>query len=112
MANVVGKIGWKVVTMAFAIPISRLVTKGTERVWLTLRPEDPPHNPAKTETSWSDAIAWAAVSGVGIAAGQLLASRSAAHAWRTLFGVEPPTADKPDKLEKKTAKAAAKAAAA
>lgn len=90
MANFMSKIGWKIVTLLFAIPIAKLTTKLTEKVWLALRPNDPPRDPAKSTTSWPDAIAWALVSAIGLAVGRLLAARSAAKAWRTVFGEDPP----------------------
>lgn len=90
MANVLSKIGWKVVTLAFAVPIGRAVSKATQEVWLAARPGNPPRDPKKSDTTWTDAIGWAVVSGIGIAAGRLFAARSAAKVWRTVFGVEPP----------------------
>lgn len=86
------KIGWKIVTLLFAIPIAKLATKITEQIWLALRPNDPPRDPGKSDTSWADAIGWAAVSAIGLAAGRLIAARGAARTWRTLFGQEPPGA--------------------
>jgi hypothetical protein len=93
MASFMGKAGWKIVTMAFAIPIGKLATRLTERAWLAFRPDDPPHDPAKSDTAWADAIGWAVVSAVGLAVGRLVATRSAATAWRAVFGVEPPGAE-------------------
>ena len=93
MANIAGKLGWKVITMVFAIPISIAVRKAIEKVWIKARPEDPPRDPASPGTSWLDALAWAAVSGIGVAAGRVLASRGAAKAWRGLTGSEPPGAE-------------------
>ena len=92
MANAVGKVGWKFMTMVFAIPISRFVTTVIEKAWVKLRPNDPPRDPASPGTGWGDALAWAALSGVGIAVGRLVATRSAATAWRGLTGSEPPGA--------------------
>lgn len=93
MANIAGKLGWKVVTMIFAIPISMAVRKIIEKAWTKARPNDPPRDPASPGTTWLDALAWAAVSGVGVAAGRVLASRGAASAWRGLTGSEPPGAE-------------------
>lgn len=90
MANIAGKLGWKVVTLIFAVPISILVRKVIEKAWTRARPNDPPRDPASPGTTWIDALAWAAVSGVGVAAGRVLASRGAAKAWRGLTGTEPP----------------------
>ena len=90
MANIAGKLGWKVVTLIFALPISMVVSKLIEKTWAKARPNDPPRDPASPGTTWMDALAWAAVSGIGVAAGRVLASRGAAKAWRGLTGSEPP----------------------
>ncbi|MCU1688299.1 MAG: hypothetical protein JWN61_2905 [Pseudonocardiales bacterium] len=90
MANIAGKLGWKVVTLVFAVPISMVVRKLIEKAWVKARPNDPPRDPASPGTTWLDALAWAAVSGIGVAAGRVLASRGAATAWRGLTGTEPP----------------------
>lgn len=90
MANIAGKLGWKVITLIFAVPISIAIRKIIEKAWTKARPEDPPRDPASPGTTWIDALAWAAVSGVGVAAGRVLASRGAATAWRGITGTEPP----------------------
>jgi hypothetical protein len=40
--------------------------------------------------SWGDALAWAALSGLGVAIAQLVTTKSAATLWRRLVGAEPP----------------------
>lgn len=92
MANFMSKVGWKLVTLVFAIPLAKMATKLTERIWLAVRPNDPPRDPAKSDTSWADAIGWAVISAIGLAIGRLLAARGAAKAWRTVFGEDPPGA--------------------
>jgi hypothetical protein len=92
MANAAGKLGWKLMTMIFAIPISKIVTRLIEKAWVKARPNDPPRDPASPGTGWGDALAWATLSGLGIALGRLVATRTAASAWRGLTGSEPPGA--------------------
>lgn len=87
------KIGWKLVTLLFAIPIARLTRKLTERLWLAIRPQNPPRDPARSATSWPDAIAWAVISAIGLAVGRLIAARSAAKVWRVAFNEDPPGVD-------------------
>jgi hypothetical protein len=111
MANPAGKLGFKLVTVAVSIPIGILARKGIERAWLALRPDDPPHAPSEPGVGWGDALAWAAISAVGIAAAELVSLKGAAEVWRTLTGSEPPA--KKDKEPKaKAAKSIAAGASA
>ncbi len=61
MANPVGKLGFKVVTIAVSIPVGILARKGVEKLWLAARPNDPPHAPSEPGVGWGDAIGWAAL---------------------------------------------------
>jgi hypothetical protein len=90
MANIVGKIGWRITTIAVGIPIGIAAKKGVERAWLAARPDDPPHRPKDPNARIGDALGWAALSAVGIAATQLLTRRWATAVWRALTGAEPP----------------------
>ena len=90
MANPVGKLGFKIVTIAVSIPVGILARKGVEKLWLAARPGDPPHTPDEPGVSWGDALGWAALSAVGIAAAELVSLKGAAEVWRTLTGSEPP----------------------
>jgi Protein of unknown function (DUF4235) len=91
MANPAGKLAFKLVTVAVSIPVGIFARKGVERLWLSFRPDDPPHSPSEPGVSWTDALAWAAISAVGIAAAELISLKGAAELWRTLTGAEPPT---------------------
>lgn len=90
MAGAAGKIGWKIVAAAFAVPMGIAVRKALETGWRKTRNDDPPKNPAAPDTAWSEALAWAAVSGIGVAAARLLAARGAAATWKSLTGKLPP----------------------
>jgi len=80
-----------------------LARKGVERLWLAARPSDPPHAPSEPGVRWTDAVGWAALTAVGVAAAELITLKGAAEVWRTLTGSEPPV--KPgDDPEAKTAK--------
>ena len=90
MANPVGKLGFKLVTVAVSIPVGILARKGVEKLWNAARPNDPPHSPSEPGVSWADALGWAALSAIGIAAAELVSLKGAAEVWRTLTGSEPP----------------------
>jgi len=91
MANPVGKLGFKLVTIAVSIPVGILARKGVQKLWAAARPQDPPHSPSDPGVTWGDALAWAALSAVGIATAELVSLKGAAEVWRTLTGSEPPT---------------------
>ncbi len=85
-----GKITWRVMAMAFAIPAGYAAEKAIEAGWRAVRKSDPPRNPEAPGTSWGEALAWAAVSGLAVAGAKLVAARGAAVAYRRLTGELPP----------------------
>ncbi len=90
MAEAAGRIGWKIVAAAFAVPAGIAVRKAIETGWRKTRHDDPPKNPAAPGTGWSEALMWAAVSGIAVAAARLVAARGAAATWKSLTGKLPP----------------------
>ena len=90
MAEAAGKIGWKIVAAAFAVPMGIAVRKAVETGWRKAKHDDPPKNPAAPGTAWSEALIWAAASGLAVAAARLLAARGAAATWKSLTGKLPP----------------------
>jgi len=95
VSGAVGKIGWKVVAFAFAVPTGIAMRKALDAAWRAARHDDPPRNPAAPGTAWAEALAWAAVSGVAVAAARLIATRGAAATWKTLTGQLPPGVEEP-----------------
>lgn len=83
------KLGWKVTALAFALPLGFAARKAVAAGWRAVRGE-PPKEPGAPGTSWGEALAWAAISGVAVAAAELVAARGAAAAWRSVTGTEPP----------------------
>jgi hypothetical protein len=90
VAGAVGKIGWRIVALGFAVPAGIAMRKAIDAGWRKARHDDPPKNPAAPGTGWPEALAWAAVSGVAVAAGRLVAARGAAATWKSLTGKLPP----------------------
>jgi hypothetical protein len=90
VAGAAGKIGWKVVALAFAVPTGMAVRKALDAGWRKAKHDDPPRNPAAPGTEWSEALIWAAVSGFAVAAARLVAARGAAATWKSLTGKLPP----------------------
>jgi len=95
VARTVGKMGWKIMAMAFAVPTGIAVRKSLDAAWRAARHNDPPRNPAAPGTDWGEALAWAAVSGVAVAAARLAAARGAAATWKSLTGTLPPGLEDP-----------------
>ncbi|RFU22813.1 DUF4235 domain-containing protein [Geodermatophilus marinus] len=81
---------WKLLSAGFAVPAGIAVRKLTDAAWYGVRGTTPPKNPAAPGVSWGDALAWAAVSGLAVAAGRLLAARGAAASYEKLTGKLPP----------------------
>jgi hypothetical protein len=100
MANVAGKIGMKVLTIAVGIPVGIVTKKVVEGAWQLTRPHDPPRHPSDDGVRWADALAWGALSAAGIVAADMLTRRGAEEVWRTLLGTEPPP-PKTTKAEKR-----------
>lgn len=107
---VAAKITIKAMSIVIGIPVGIVTKKAVERVWSAARPEDTPRKPTESGVRWDDAIAWAALSAIGIVVADLVTRRSAEAAYRALTGNEPP-AGKPDKGAKALAKASEKSKA-
>ncbi len=90
MAGGAGKIGYKIIGYGFVIPTGIFMRKALDQAWISVRGTDPPKNPAAPGTQWWEALAWAAVSGISVAFGRLVATRGAVGAYRTLTGSQPP----------------------
>jgi len=58
--------------------------------WRRARGGNPPTNPAAPGTQWSEALIWAAASGVAMAVTRMVAQRGAAEAWKARTGGYPP----------------------
>ena len=90
MGNKMAKAGWKVTGLLFAIPAGIAARKAMDAAWRKARRSDPPANPAAPGTTWTEALVWAAVSGVAFAVARMVAARGAAATWRSLTGGLPP----------------------
>ena len=68
------------------IAVRKLLTAG----WTKARKSAPPANPAAPETTWPEALAWTAATGIAVGIARLVATRGAAAGWRKATGVLPP----------------------
>ena len=81
---------YKLLGPVMAVPTGILVRKAADAGWEVVRGYPPPKNPAAPGVRWPDALAWAAVSGVLVAGGRLVAARGAAATYRAVTGKLPP----------------------
>jgi hypothetical protein len=102
------KIGMRVMSIVIGIPVGIATKKVVERAWVTVRPDDPPRKPSEPDVHWTDAVAWGALSAVGIVIAELVTRRSAEVAYSAITGNQPPP-PKPGKAAKKLQKASEKA---
>lgn len=87
------KLGWKLTALAFAVPMGFAARKAVAAGWRAVRHDDPPEHGADHTAGWGETLAWAALSGMALAAAELVAARGAAATWRSLTGAEPPGHD-------------------
>ena len=84
-----GRILWKAVGSLSGVAAGWATRTLLRAAWRRAKGGEPPANPASPDTSWSEAIIWAASSGVGIAVTRLIAQRGAAEAWKATTGEYP-----------------------
>lgn len=85
-----GRLIYRILGVAFAIPIKRVLTRSLETGWQRTQGGDPPRDPRAPNAKLTDILAWAGLSALSLAIGQFLASRGAALAYRGLTGRHAP----------------------
>jgi NADPH:quinone reductase-like Zn-dependent oxidoreductase len=81
---------WKVAGTLSGVAAGTAARAVMRAGWRKAKGGDPPTNPAAPGTRWSEALIWAAASGVGLAVTRLVAQRGAAEAWKAGTGSYPP----------------------
>lgn len=79
---------WLLVGAGTAMVAGRLMERGLERAWRSWKDEDPPS--LKQGGSWSEALAWTALSAAAVATAELVARRGAHLGLRQLTGNRAP----------------------
>ena len=89
----IGKVGFKLIGVAFAIPSGIVANKALHKAWVKSRGHQPPADADRKspDTDWLEAIVWAAASAAVTAAVQVAATHGAAATYRALTGQHPPT---------------------
>ena len=80
---------WKVVGGVSGVATGAVTRLALRKGWRRVKGSDPPANPAAPGTDWSEALGWAAASGVAMAVARLVAQRGAAGAWKARTGSYP-----------------------
>jgi hypothetical protein len=94
MANLGAKVTMKLITIAVGIPIGIVTKKAVEKIWVAAGP-DRPRTADDDGVQWADAIAWAALTAIGMAVADVATRKSATELYRTFIGTEPPAKIKP-----------------
>jgi hypothetical protein len=90
VANTAAKLGWRVVGGASSAVSGSLARRAANSAYTGVRKTDPPANPANPQTTWAEAIIWAALSGAVIGLVRLAVQRAVAHGWVRATGSLPP----------------------
>src|SRR4051794_41878534 len=73
-------VGSKVVGIGTGLVVRKVSDKALSSAWRKTKHAEPPADPAAPGTPWTDALSWAAASGVAMAVARLLAPRGTATA--------------------------------
>ncbi|GAA4352335.1 DUF4235 domain-containing protein [Angustibacter luteus] len=85
-----GAASWKIMGSAAAIVSGIAAKKILNAGWKAATGGEPPANPEHPDTSWAEAVGWAAASGALIGVARMLAARQAAAYYRHSTGHLPP----------------------
>ena len=84
-----GSLAWRIIGTGSAVLAAAAAQKGLAAAWKLATGDDPPTIPEDPDTSWSEAIAWAALSGAVLGLARLAATRRAAHYYMRSTGELP-----------------------
>jgi uncharacterized protein DUF4235 len=101
------KISVKVLSIAIGIPVGIATRKLVERTWEAAGPTDRPRKPGEDGVAFADAVAWGALSAVGIVIADMITRRGAEAAYELITG-NPAPPGKPSKAHKKLGQASEK----
>jgi Protein of unknown function (DUF4235) len=90
MGHAMEKTIWKVAATGAAVVAGMAVRSALMALWRTLMKNEPPNNPADPATSWGEAIAWTAATGLAVGVARMVGTRGAAAGWQKYTGSLPP----------------------
>ncbi|HUR72628.1 MAG TPA: DUF4235 domain-containing protein [Sporichthya sp.] len=83
-------VAWKVIAAGGAMVGTILTRKVVGRAWKATTGGAPPEHPENPDTTWTQALAWAMLTGAVAGAVRLVITRNAATSWRSATGALPP----------------------
>lgn len=83
-------VAWKAVATGGALVGTILTRKVVGGVWKAATGGDPPEHPENPDTTWTQALIWAVLTGAVAGAVRLVITRNAATSWRSATGQLPP----------------------
>jgi hypothetical protein len=86
---------WRATGGLSGLLAAALTRKALTALWRARKHDDPPANPASPQTSWTEAVTWAAATGVALGVARLVALRGAAAGWQRATGALPPGLEDP-----------------
>ena len=90
MGHTMEKTVWKLAATGAAIIAGIAVRNLLMSTWRAVMKHEPPNNPADPATSWGEAVAWTAATGLAVGVARMVASRGAAAGWQKATGKLPP----------------------
>ncbi len=85
----VGSLAWRIIGTGSAVLAAAAAHKGLSAGWKLATGNEPPTIPEDPETSWSEAIVWAILSGAALGLARLVATRGAARYYMQSTGELP-----------------------
>jgi hypothetical protein len=84
------RLAWRIIGTGSAVLAAAAAQKALNAGWKLATGNEPPTIPEDPETSWSEAVAWAVVSGAVLGLARLVATRRAARYFIESTGELPP----------------------
>ena len=94
----VGGIVWKVLGTLAALVAAGAASRALNLGWKAATGNTPPTVPEDPETTWGEALAWAAVSGAGMGIARMFATRQAAQYYKRSTGHLPKAIRRDDEM--------------
>jgi hypothetical protein len=85
---------WSVFSLVSALGAAAVARKALDAGWKAGTGRKPPANPADPDVQFTEAVAWAALTGASVALVRMLAQRRAAHYYVRSTGHLPPQLSK------------------
>ena len=84
-----GSLVWRIIGTGSTVLAAAAAQKGLSAAWKVATGDDPPTIPEDPETTWTEAIAWAVLSGAVLGLARLIATRRAARFYMRSTGELP-----------------------